>query len=93
MTFNEAYERVVNHAEDCDIGQIYYNMGISAEYADDAQKLSVALILVDSGTVHVDSETANALKKASRCFIEFGSVEPESPETRAATMDRMRHLI
>lgn len=93
MTFNEAYEHIVAIAEELDVRRLYYNMGVSLEYVDDLQKLSVALVLLDSGLIHVDSEMSSAIKKAARNMVEFGQVERESPEVRAETMDKMRHFI
>lgn len=93
MTFEEAYEKVVAHTEDCDISKLYYNMGVTPEYADDVQKLSVALILIDSGFIHVESDVSSTIKKAARNMIDYGQVEREAPEVRAETMDKMRHLI
>ena len=93
MTFNEAFDQVFAHMEDCDAGQLYYNMGISADYADDVQKLSIALVIIESGAVHVEPEVTGAIRKAAKNMLECGKVERESPEVRAETMDKMRHLI
>ena len=93
MTFAEAYDKIISLTEDCDVSNLYYNMGIDQDYADDAQKLSVALIIINSGMIPVHSEALSVLKKAARNMIDYGHVEQESPEVRAETMDKMRHLI
>jgi len=93
MTFDEAYEHIVAIAEELDVRRLYYNMGFSLEYADNSQRLSVALVLLDSGLIHVESEISSAIKKAARNMVDFGQVKRESLEVRAETMDKMRHLI
>ena len=96
MTFDEAYSTVVDYAaEGVDIDSVYINMGLNPDYLDDASKLSVALVIINSGCTQgeVPTEAVHAVKKAARNMIEHGQAETVSPEAAAESMDRMRHCI
>ena len=96
MTFEEAYNAVADHAaEGVDIDSVYVNLGLDPDYRDDASKLSVALVIINSGCIQdpIPAEAIYAVKTAARNMIEHGQVEKVSPEAVAESMDRMRHCI
>lgn len=96
MNFGDAYDAVIDRAaEGVDVDSVYRNLGLDPEFADNASKLMVALVIINSGcfTGHLPSEVASALQRASRNIIERGQVDGTTPEEAAESMNKMRSMI
>jgi len=96
LPFEEAYRKVIEHAaEGVDVDSVYRNLGLDPEFADDASKLMVALVIMNSGCVqeHVPTNVEYSIKAACKNVIERGEIEGTSPEAAAESMSKMRSMI
>ena len=97
LPFEEAYRKVIEHAaEGVDVDSVYRNLGLDPEFADDASKLAVALVIANSGCIQgkvLPSEVDYTIKLACKNLIERGHVGNTSPEAAAESMSKMRSMI
>ena len=97
LPFEEAYAKVIEHAaEGVDVDSVYRNIGLDPEFADDASKLAVALVIANSGCIQgkvLPSEVDYTIKLACKNLIERGHLANTSPEAAAESMSKMRSMI
>lgn len=94
LPFEEAYTKVIEYAADSvDVDSVYHNLGLDSEFIDDASKLAVALIIINSGRIQIPSEVDYAFKIACKNLIERGHIDNTSSEAVAETMSKMRSMI
>ena len=97
LPFEEAYTKVIEHAaEGVDVESVYRNLGLDPEFADDASKLAVALVIANSGCIQgklLPSEVDYTIKLACKNLIEHGHIDNTSPEAAAESMSKMRSMI
>ena len=96
LPFDEAYTKVIETAaEGVDVDSVYRSLGLDPSFADDASKLMVALVIMNSGCVqgHVPANVEYSIKVACKNVIERGEIEGTSPEAAAESMSKMRSMI